>query len=388
MMPPGGAHARADNPGAGGAPAETDMRLSQNDIAGRAMETDAARMESGAQEWRPDGDVAPRPDAGAAQRLPETPAALELRHAVRDWLGRYAPAGVVAVALSGGADSLALTAAAAAEAAVVDALIVDHGLQAGSDTVAAAAADAARGLGCRSARILTVEVTGDGGLEAAARRARYTALDTARAGLPVLLGHTLDDQAETVLLGLARGSGGRSIRGMAEFADPWGRPLLGVRRATTRQLCADLGLTPHEDPHNASPAFTRVRLRTEVLPLLEEALGGAVAPALARTAGQLREDGEVLDALAEQLLLSASDAGTLSVETLATAPPALRRRAIRFWLLARGAKALTDNKLRAIDALVTDWRGQGGVAVGGAKPGTRLVARREHGKLTLASTPH
>ncbi|WP_280317649.1 tRNA lysidine(34) synthetase TilS [Nocardia wallacei] len=316
--------------------------------------------------------------------LPETPAALELRHAVRGWLRRYAPGAAVAVALSGGADSLALTAAAVAEAEAVDALVVDHGLQRGSDRVAAEAASVARAVGCRSARVLGVEVGTEGGLEAAARTARYAALDAARAGSPVLLGHTLDDQAETVLLGLARGSGARSLRGMAEFADPWGRPLLGVRRSTTRQLCADLGLDPHEDPHNSAPEFTRVRLRTEVLPLLEETLGGGVAPALARTAEQLREDGDLLDALAEQLLQSASDGPALSIETLATAPVALRRRAIRSWLLAGGAKALTDKTLRSVDALVTDWRGQGGVAVGGGKPGTRLVATRERGKLCLA----
>ncbi|WP_280266984.1 tRNA lysidine(34) synthetase TilS [Nocardia wallacei] len=320
----------------------------------------------------------------STQPLPETPSALELRHALRDWLARYAPTGVVAVALSGGADSVALTAAAVAEAQVVDALIVDHGLQAGSDRTAAAAAAVAETLGCRSARVLTVEVTGDGGPEAAARRARYAALDDARAGLPVLLGHTLDDQAETVLLGLARGSGSRSIQGMAEYADPWGRPLLGVRRATTRRLCAELGIRAHDDPHNYAPEFTRVRLRTEVLPLLEEVLGGGVAAALGRTAEQLREDGTVLDTLAEQLLTAASDGPALTIETLATAPAALRRRALRRWLLDGGAKALTDKNLRAVDALVTDWHGQGGVAVGGGKPGTRLVATREHGKLTLA----
>ncbi len=353
---------------------------------------------------------------------------LAVRHAVRDWLGRYAPEGAVAVALSGGADSLALTAAAVAEADVVDALIVDHGLQGGSESVAAAAAAAALRLGCQSARVLTVEVSGGGGLEAAARRARYGALRTARielagsadaraadligdapytapraagalavppdgerieaAGLPadrlpVLLGHTLDDQAETVLLGLARGSGARSIQGMAEFDAPWGRPLLGVRRETTRQVCADLGLEPWEDPHNSSPEFTRVRLRTEVLPLLEEVLGGGVAGALARTAAQLREDGGVLDALAEKLLAEARDGETLVIETLATAAPALRRRVLRAWLLSGGAKSLTDTNLRMVEALVTDWRGQGGVAVGGSVSGTRLVAGREHGRLIL-----
>ncbi|MFI1914505.1 tRNA lysidine(34) synthetase TilS [Nocardia sp. NPDC020380] len=308
-----------------------------------------------------------------------------MRHAVREWLGAYASAGVVAVGLSGGADSLALTAAAVAEADAVDALVVDHRLQDGSEVVAAGAAAAAMRLGCRSARVLTIEVGGEGGPEAAARRARYAALDQARDGLPVLLGHTLDDQAETVLLGLGRGSGARSIQGMAEFDEPWGRPLLGVRRATTRQLCADLGVDPHEDPHNSSPEFTRVRLRTEVLPLLEDVLGGGVAPALARTAAHLREDSAVLDELAEKLLDSARDDDGLRVETLATAAPALRRRALRAWLLERGAKSLTDSNLRAVEALVTHWRGQGGVAVGGSLNGTRLVAAREHGRLILGS---
>ncbi|MBB5913367.1 tRNA(Ile)-lysidine synthase [Nocardia transvalensis] len=328
----------------------------------------------------------PGPDAAGRRRafLPETPAALDVRHAVRDWLRRYAPTGVVAVALSGGADSLALTAAAVAEAEVVDALIVDHGLQEGSARVADEAAAVATTLGCRAVRVLPVAVGTDGGPEAAARQARYAALEGARGRSPVLLGHTLDDQAETVLLGLARGSGARSIQGMADYAAPWGRPLLGVRRATTRRLCADLGLRPHEDPHNRSPDFTRVRLRTEALPLLEDVLGGGVAAALARTAEQLREDGVVLDTLADQLLEAADEGGSLSAETLATAPGAVRRRAIRSWLLAHGAKALTDKHLRAVDALVTDWRGQGGVALGGGKPGTRLVATRERGKLCLA----
>ncbi|WP_141807713.1 tRNA lysidine(34) synthetase TilS [Nocardia bhagyanarayanae] len=335
--------------------------------------------------------------SGGPRRLPETAAVLEVRRAVRAWAGEYLAQGAsVAVGLSGGADSLALTAAAVVEIRHVDALVVDHRLQEGSGQVAADAAAAALALGCRSARVLAVDVGTEGGLEAAARTARYAALDAARHGAPVLLGHTLDDQAETVLLGLARGSGGRSIQGMAAYAEPWGRPLLGVRRATTRQMCADLGRTPHEDPHNLSPEFTRVRLRTEALPLLEEVLGGGVAAALARTAEQLREDGALLDVLADELLEAAKvpapaadgpgaadDEAALSIEMLATAPAALRRRAIRSWLLQSGAKALTDKHLRAVDALVTAWRGQGGVAVGGGSPDTRLVAAREHGRLTL-----
>lgn len=289
----------------------------------------------------------------------------------------------MAVALSGGADSLALTAAAVAEASSVRALIVDHGLQAGSTAVAAEAAERARALGCVDASVLPVTVGTSGGLEAAARKARYDALETARGDLPVLLGHTLDDQAETVLLGLARGSGGRSIQGMRDYDEPWGRPLLAVRRATTHAVCVDLGLRPHHDPHNDSPDFTRVRLRQEVLPLLEDVLGGGVAAALARTAHQLRDDGDVLDRSAEDLLGAARRGDELDVTVLASTPPALRRRVVRLWLLAGGAKVLTDKHIRGVDDLIVAWRGQGGVAVPGGSTGSRLVASRSRGRLTM-----
>ncbi|MGG7102180.1 tRNA lysidine(34) synthetase TilS [Rhodococcus sp. 24CO] len=315
--------------------------------------------------------------------LPETASLLELRLALRGWLRRYHSHGRVCVALSGGADSLALTAAAVAEAESVDALIVDHRLQDGSDVVARAAADQALALGVRSARVLTVDVHGNGSLEAAARDARYEALDGSRGNAPVLLGHTLDDQAETVLLGLARGSGGRSIQGMQAFDDPWGRPLLGVRRGVTRAACEDLSIAPWEDPHNTNNEFTRVRLRHEALPLLEEILGGGVAEALARTATQLREDGQVLDALAGAVLLRAVVDGEVEVDTLAESAGAIRRRVLRTWLLGTGAKALTDKQLRAVDALIADWRGQGGVAIGGGTPESRLVVVRRRGRLIL-----
>ncbi|SNS71229.1 tRNA lysidine(34) synthetase TilS [Rhodococcoides kyotonense] len=312
-------------------------------------------------------------------RLPEGRAILEIRHAVRAWF--VARPGPVVVALSGGADSLALTAAAVAETPSVRALVVDHGLQPGSRDVADAAASAARVLGCIDATVLPVDVDGAGGMEAAARRARYRALDDARDGAHVLVAHTLDDQAETVLLGLARGSGPRSIAGMAEWDAPWGRPLLGVRRAVTRAACVELGLTPFEDPHNVDPDFTRVRLRLEALPLLEDILGGGVAPALARTAAQLREDSAVLDDLADDLLTRSRAGRELDVSTVADAPTALRRRAVRAWLHDVGAHALSDKQLRTIDGLLVDWRGQGGVAVGGGPAGARLVVRRRHGRL-------
>ena len=286
------------------------------------------------------------------------------------------------VGLSGGTDSLALTAAAAGEREVW-ALIVDHQLQEGSAEVAATAAARALELGCARANVLKVDVTGPGGLEAAARKARYAALSSARDGHPVLLAHTLDDQAETVLLGLARGSGPGSIRGMAEWAPPWGRPLLGVRRADTVAACAELGVEPHADPHNLDPAFTRVRLRREVLPLLEDVLHGGVATALARTAAQVAEDADALDEMAADLHALAADAEELEVAVLADQPAALRRRTLRWWLLGAGARELTDAQLRSADALIAAWRGQGGVALAGGGPGVRIVVKRERGRLAV-----
>ncbi|NLE79961.1 MAG: tRNA lysidine(34) synthetase TilS [Rhodococcus sp.] len=315
--------------------------------------------------------------------LPEEPAILEVRHAVRAWIAAHAPGSELVVALSGGPDSLALTAAAAAEADTVHALVVDHRLQDGSDRVADAAATHAVALGCASATVLAVDVSGRGGMEAAARSARYSALDGARRGLPVLLGHTLDDQAETVLLGLARGSGGRSIWGMSSFDSPWGRPLLGVRRAVTHQACTELGIEPHEDPHNSSPDFARVRLRTEVLPMLEDVLSGGVAGALSRTAAQLREDGAVLDTIAAHVALRVVVDNEVLITEIDGEQAPIRRRVLRSWLQEQGAKGLTDLQLRAVDDLIGRWRGQGGVAVGGGTPNARLVVRRRRGRLSI-----
>lgn len=293
------------------------------------------------------------------------------------------------VALSGGSDSLALTAAAAAVLPTT-ALIVDHRLQPGSDAVASTARDQAISVGCVGAEVICVEVGTSGGPEAAARIARYRALEDARAGAPVLLAHTLDDQAETVLLGLGRGSGARSIAGMRPYDPPWCRPLLGVRRELTHLACDELGLTPWQDPHNIDARFTRARLRAEVLPLLEEVLGGGVAEALARTATALREDTEMLDGLAAEAL--AGLGAGVHVEGLPTAalaawPQAVRRRTIRGWLLAGGASGLTDKQIRAVDDLVTAWRGQGGVAVPSAQPNERLFAGRRKESLVLYREP-
>lgn len=317
----------------------------------------------------------------------------EVRTAVRRFLAAHRTGDDVAVACSGGADSLALAAAAVhcghRLGVAVHGLVVDHRLQPGSAQVARSAADTLGELGTDTVTVLPVTVDGPGGPEAAARRARYAALRSAApAGALVLLGHTLDDQAETVLLGLGRGSGPRSVAGMREVDPPWGRPLLGVRRAVTAAACAALGLDAWADPHNTDPRFRRVRLRTEVLPLLEEVLGGGVADALARTAAQLQDDIAVLDGQAGALLAAArADRGpvpvlpaSLEVAVLQPAPAAVRRRALRRWMLDAGVPELTDAHLRAADDLVGRWSGQGAVWL----PGDAEVCR-SHGRLHLSS---
>jgi tRNA(Ile)-lysidine synthase len=291
----------------------------------------------------------------------------------------------VLVACSGGADSVALAAALAFEGRAagvrVGGVTVDHGLQAGSGERATATATLLRDLGLDPVLTVPVSVGDDGGPEAAARSARYAALATAAGehGARVALGHTLDDQAETVLLGLGRGSGPRSVAGMlAERVHggvTWWRPLLGVRRADTRRACADQGLPVWDDPWNTDPAYTRVRLRTEALPVLEEVLGGGVAPALARTAGLLREDLDALDALADAERARLADADGLPTQPVAALPAALRRRVLRGWLRDAGVPDLQAVHLGAVDALLTRWRGQGRVDLPGGSGVVRASGR-------------
>ncbi|MET9231510.1 tRNA lysidine(34) synthetase TilS [Lentzea sp. NPDC003310] len=293
----------------------------------------------------------------------------EIRTAVRRFLDLVQPEAVT-VAVSGGADSLALAACVGQLLPGVSAVVVDHQLQPESGEVALTAARQCAEFGLVS-RVEPVSVTGPGGPEAAARTARYAALRPA-SGV-VLLGHTLDDQAETVLLGLGRGSGPRSIAGMRAFDAPWGRPLLGVTRSVTRAACAEQGISYWEDPHNVDPSFQRVRLRTEVLPLLESVLQGGVAASLARTAAQLREDCDALDSLA-----AAFAGDCCAVDDISELPAALRRRVVRTWLIDEGVPELSDSHLRRVDALVSEWRGQGGVWLPGG-----FVVRRAHGRLVV-----
>ena len=299
-----------------------------------------------------------------------------VRVAVRRCLAEVT--GPVAAAVSGGADSLALAAALAFERPGSLALVVDHGLQEGSGRIAAAAAEQCRALGLDPEVLSrrTAPVSTRGGPEAAARDLRYWVLERAadRHGLAaVLLGHTRDDQAESVLLGLARGSGARALAGMAAVRGPFRRPLLDLGRVTLRQACTEAGLEPWEDPHNADPAYTRVRVRRDVLPVLEEALGPGVAGALARSAAQLREDADALDALTPDLPQQPS------CTELADLPGALRARALKRWAEGLCGRALTAAHVEALRALVEAWSGQGPVALPGG-----VEVRRADGRLVPA----
>jgi len=297
--------------------------------------------------------------------------------AVREWMDTFADSAVkVTIACSGGADSLALALGAirVLHESRLDAVTVDHRLQPGSAERAIHTAAQLHEIGYATVRIDTVTVGTKGGTEAAARAARYQALRP-EGSEAVLLAHTADDQAETVLLGLGRGSGPRSIAGMTSWRPPWGRPFLGLRRVDTENACREAGLDFWLDPQNADPAFTRVRLRREVLPLLDEVLGGGVVPALARTAAMLAEDLAALDFLATRVLAQVwQTGGVLDLAALGGHPVALRRRALRAWADAVGAKALTADHLLRLDSLAMGRRRTGAVRLPGSLDAVRTGA--------------
>jgi tRNA(Ile)-lysidine synthase len=344
------------------------------------------------------------------------PAVAAVRHAVRVSLADLEPGEKVLAACSGGPDSLALAAALAFEAPraglVAGGVTIDHGLQPGSGAQAQRVADVMTALGLSPALSVAVTVRAPGGYggsspgaappggygasprvappggrrgsapravvalraapypgpEAAARTARYAALAEAADSLGaarVMLGHTLDDQAETVLLGLARGSGARSLAGMAPNSGRYLRPLLGIRRDQTRAACTALGLEPWDDPQNRDPALTRARVRDQLMPALEQALGPGVAAALARTAGLLRADADALDGIAAAEAdrlggpAAAGDHGWPAAE-LAALPEAIRHRVLRLAALTAGCPAgsLSHRHVARMDDLVTNWHGQ------------------------------
>ncbi|MDP4014415.1 MAG: tRNA lysidine(34) synthetase TilS [Candidatus Nanopelagicales bacterium] len=321
-------------------------------------------------------------------------AARQVRAAVSRALPEATDA-LVLVACSGGPDSLAMAAAASdlskRRSLHVGAVLIDHGLQPGSDTVAATAAKQCEDLGLSPVVVESVEVVVTGsGLEAAARDARYAALEQVadRVGaVAVLLGHTLDDQAETVLLGLARGSGIRSLSGMPERRGVFVRPLLGLRRDLVAASLPHWGLEAWLDPHNEDQSFARVRVRRVVMPVLEQQLGPGIAEALARTARLARMDADVLDEWAVREFDALNSTGW-GVGALADLSAAIRGRVIRTRLIDKGCPEddLTAAHVAEVDRLITDWHGQGPLTLPGA-----VTATRGCGKLlvyTDSGEPH
>ena len=368
--------------------------------------------------------------SGELQRATGPDARVLTRRAVRIALARLAAVApdhapdralpLVLVALSGGADSLALASATAREVARArvrsGAVVVDHGLQEGSAAVAESAAAQARALGLDPVLIRRADVARDSadGPEAAARTARYAELAAAArdsGAAAILTAHTRDDQAEQVLLGIARGSGLRSLAGIPSERGLRGgasgsaidrgpairilRPFLaeetGIGRAETLEACAADGLTPWSDPHNADPAFARVRVRATVLPVLERELGPGIAAALARTADLAGEDAAALELLAERALAElgggagsgeAGAATSLPVARLAEQPAAILYRMIRQFVSERFGSRLSREHTLGIAALVTDWRGQGPAFVPGIRvhrAGGEIVFERQLG---------
>lgn len=299
----------------------------------------------------------------------------------------------VVVGLSGGADSLVLTAVAVwvgeRSGFTVQAVVVDHGLQIGSAEIASSAALAATKLGATSIEIRNVDVGTDGGMEMAARTARRAALLEVANGRPILLGHTANDQAETVLLRLLRGSGAHSLSAMSACTKIWHRPLLSHSRgeieAAVVELLTPLGITPWQDPHNFDEVFSRVKMRKH-LDTLSEDFGPSIISGLVRTADMLRADNRALDHIADESFCSAQKSETqvsISVQELKSVPSAIRTRLIKlcFDQLAVGTREnspLTYQHVMSVEALISGWSGQGGIALP-----LGVTAKRECGRLVF-----
>ena len=317
-----------------------------------------------------------------------TAAVPAVRNAVRHWLEKYEAGDKVLVAVSGGADSLALAYALAVEAKklaiTVIGVTVDHQLQQQSSQQAEIVKQQVTDLNivCLVKKV-TVDI--QEGLEASARKARYQALvevATAENVVAVFLGHTKDDQAETVLLGLARGSGTRSLSGMAHHNGMYVRPLLEISRSQTEEFCNEVGLKFWIDPHNSDSQFARVRVRTEALPILEKSIGPGITDALARSAHLLRDDADALDhwAQREEIHVDLADLECAHLETL---PRAIRTRILRSAIYAAGAPAgsVSAEHVSAVEALISAWNGQGALSLPGG-----VKVERISGRLSLS--PH
>ena len=306
-----------------------------------------------------------------------------IRSAVRSALKDCTAGDLILVAVSGGADSLALAYALSLEApkmAVrIEGVSVNHQLQSQSSVQAEKVVTALLKMGIEKTHVVKVDVEITDGLEASARRARYAALDACAektGAVFIFLGHTRDDQSESVLLGLTRGSGARSLSAMAARNGRYIRPLLSITREETLGACAEAQLDPWDDPHNADKTFTRVRVRHDVIPHLEKNLGPGISAALARTASLLRDDADALDQLAEAEFVSHQPL-SLDISRLEKLPKAIRTRVLRMAIYAAGAPSgsISADHIAPIEALITDWSGQGPSDLPGGVRVSRISGR-------------
>ena len=312
-----------------------------------------------------------------------TDAIVAIRNAVKPHMATLEAGDVVIVAVSGGADSFALAYAILKEsvenAITPMAVTIDHQLQSGSDVQALRVKAQLEKMGYQKVRIEKVLVSTESGIEAGARDARYSALEKClkeENAVKVFLGHTRDDQAETVLLGLARGSGTRSLSGMAIENGIYIRPLLSITRNQTVAACHEVQIEPWNDPHNENSDFSRVRVRKEILPLMEEKLGPGISTALARTASLLRDDADALDQIA-QIEIEDLDLSSLDCTHLAGLSKAIRSRVLRAAIYAAGAPSgsISADHVASIEALVTSWHGQGALNLPGGVKVERISGR-------------
>ena len=317
-------------------------------------------------------------------KIENTPALWQIRKAVKPWLSDSAQP--VLFGCSGGADSMALAVALFIERSntKVIPIVIDHGLQEGSAQITSQTIERLKQIGFTQVESARAQVTMTDGLEASARRARYQLfnqfIETYQPKY-FLLAHTLNDQAENVLLGLARGSGARSLSGMAVKNNIFVRPLLKISRELTTAACSEARIEIWSDPHNEDLRFTRVRVRKNLLPIIEDNLGPGITEALVRSADLLRDDADALDGFAAEYFNQA-DPFNLDVKELERLPKAITTRVLRLAIYKAGAPAgsLTAEHIAAAQALISDWHGQKEVSLPG-----NVKLLRNSGRITLST---
>jgi len=264
-------------------------------------------------------------------------------------------------------------------------VVVDHGLQPNSDQITAKVVAQLKTIGYKRVETAVAQVIVTDGLEASARRARYKVfhqfIDSYQPKY-LFLAHTLNDQAETALLGLARGSGARSLSGMATQNNLFVRPLLKITRQMSESACTEAGIDFWSDPHNQDLKFARVRVRKNVLPTLEENLGPGITEALVRTADLLRDDADALDSFANEFFAQV-DSKNLEINDLERLPKAIRSRVLRLAIYQAGAPSgsLTAEHIEAAEALISNWHGQKEVSLPG-----NVKLLRNSGRIVLSAS--